>query len=404
MSLRTLTLLGATGSIGASTLDLVRAQPERFQVFALSAHRQIDALATLCTEFKPRYAVVTEALDAQRLRQLLLNTSCPTEVLSGAQALNDIASAPDVDCVMAAIVGAAGLAPTHAALKAGKTVFLANKEALVMAGDLMMKTVTEHSATLLPVDSEHNAIFQCLPMHFLAPRLFPHLATPKPSSDTGLKKIILTASGGAFRDLALDQFSAITPEAACQHPNWAMGKKITVDSATMVNKALEVIEAHYLFGLAPQQIDVLIHPQSIIHSLVVYLDGSQLAQLGEPDMRIPIANAMAWPTRMASGAKMLDLCATEALSFKAIDPVRYPSFSLGYEALQLGGTAPCLLNAANEVAVDAFLRGKIRFTDISQLNHQTLSAIASTPAHDFATILGADAEARAYVQQCLLTL
>lgn len=396
--MRRLTLLGATGSIGSSTLAVVRQHPEHFQIFALSAHQKIDALALLCREFQPRYAVVSSQQAAQQLRELLQNSS--TEVLAGRQALIDIAQAPEVDLVMAAIVGAAGLEPTYAAIQAGKQVLLANKEALVMAGEVMMNAVARHQATLLPVDSEHNALFQCLPTAFLAPRLFPQQQTFEPMS-LGVEKVILTASGGAFRDTDLNQFTQITPEAACRHPNWSMGKKITVDSATMLNKALEVIEAHYLFGLTPTQIEVLIHPQSVIHSLVVYNDGSQLAQLGEPDMRIPIANALAWPQRLLSGAKSLDLCQTGALQFKTVDPVRYPGFDLGYEALRLGGTAPCILNAANEIAVAAFLMGRMPFTHIATLCREALQCIAAGPANHFDTILATDHETRRWAEQTI---
>lgn len=404
MRVKNLSILGATGSIGQSTLNLLRLQPERFNVFALSGHHQVDALAQLCCEFQPTYAVLTEPTAAARLTSQLREARCPTQVLTGAQALIDIASAPEVDCVMAAIVGSVGLAPTFAAIKAGKTVYLANKEALVMAGDLMMNAVATHQATLLPVDSEHNALFQCLPTHFLAPRLFPHHVSNAAPLAAGVMKIILTASGGTFRDLALDQFAFITPEQACQHPNWRMGKKITVDSATMMNKALEVIEAHYLFGLAPSQIEVLIHPQSLIHSLVVFADGSQLAQLGEPDMRTPIAHAMHWPERFASGVKTLDLAQAKELSFKAIDPLRYPAFRLGYDALHHGGTAPCILNAANEIAVAAFLNQQIRFNDIAYLNESALNTLSAMPARDFETIMAADAQTRADTKQRIAAL
>ncbi len=398
-----LTILGATGSIGASTLNIVRLTPERYPIFALSGHHQVDALAALCHEFSPHYAVVPDEHTALRLKTLLQTLACRTQVLKGAQALIEIATDPSVDCVMAAIVGAAGLAPTYAALKAGKRVLLANKEALVMAGDLMMQAIQEAKATLLPIDSEHNAIFQCLPLRFLAPRLFPALKVDPLLAHAGVEKILLTASGGTFRDLPLAQFASITPEAACQHPNWQMGKKITVDSATMMNKALEVIEAHYLFGLNAGEIDVVIHPQSIIHSLVAYTDGSLLAQLGEPDMRIPIANALAWPERMASGVKPLDLLQAGTLSFKALDPIRYPAFSLGYEALTLGGTAANIINAANERAVAAFLSHKIPFTAIAQLTREALNAIPIQAASDFDTIIGIDLQARAFIDQCIKT-
>lgn len=397
--MKQLTVLGATGSIGASTLSIVRAQPEQFRVFALSGHRQIDQLAALCLEFKPRFAVVTDEAAAQSLRQLLSHGS--TKVLAGESALIDIVQAPEVDLVMSAIVGAAGLAPTYAAIQAGKQVLLANKEALVMAGSLMMQAVIDHRATLLPVDSEHNALFQCMPPAFLAARLFPHHLEHDQRSTAGIDKIILTASGGSFRDTPLDQFQHITPEQACRHPNWSMGKKITVDSATMMNKALEVIEAHYLFGLAPEQIDVLIHPQSVIHSLVVYQDGSLLAQLGEADMRIPIANTMAWPARINSGVKPVDLCQTPGLDFKALDAQRYPAFQLGFQALHMGGTAPCVLNAANEVAVAAFLQHRIPFTAIATINRETVAQAEFTKADHFEAIFECDQHARRLAQRLI---
>lgn len=396
-AVKQLTVLGATGSIGASTLAIVRAQPEQFRVFALSGHRQVDQLAALCLEFTPNYAVVTDEPAARLLRACLSGNA--TRVLVGEQALIDIVKDPTVDIVMAAIVGAAGLAPTHAAIQAGKQVLLANKEALVMAGDLMMQAVIDHQATLLPVDSEHNALFQCMPNAFLAPRLFPRRADFSQSGQVGIDKIILTASGGSFRDIPLDQFAHITPEQACLHPNWSMGKKITVDSATMMNKALEVIEAHYLFGLPPEKIEVLIHPQSVVHSLVVYQDGSSLAQLGEADMRIPIANAMAWPDRIDSGVKALDLCQSDGLHFKALDEQRYPAFHLGYLALQMGGTAPCVLNAANEIAVDAFLNRRIPFTAIASINRDTLAQANISQAKHFEAIIDSDQQARRLAQQ-----
>lgn len=395
MSIKHLTVLGATGSIGSSTLAIVRNQPERFNVFALSGHQRIAELARLCHEFQPAYAVVMSQEAAQQLRALLVN--CPTQILIGQAGLIEVATAPEVDVVMAAIVGAAGLAPTYAAIQASKQVLLANKEALVMAGELMMTAVKTHQATLLPVDSEHNALFQCLPEDFLAPRLFPQ-RTHSTAPSRGVEKIILTASGGAFRDLPLQAFASITPEAACQHPNWQMGKKITVDSATMMNKALEVIEAYYLFGLPLEKIDVVIHPQSVVHSLVAYQDGSLLAQLGEADMRIPIANVLAWPERVPSGAKNLDLC-QHHLTFKAMDLERYPAFALGYQALKLGGSAPCILNAANEIAVEAFLQRHIPFTAIARLVEHALHHIPAVSVGDFDTLLAVDQQTRAYVTE-----
>jgi 1-deoxy-D-xylulose-5-phosphate reductoisomerase len=369
-----LAILGATGSIGKSTLDVVARHPQRYRVFALSANGSAEALLELCRRHKPRYAVLSGAVESRDLAKRFLEEK--TELLFGAGALEQIAAHPDCDAVMAAIVGAAGLASTLAASRAGKRVLLANKEALVMTGPLMMAAAQQSGAQVLPVDSEHNAVFQCF------------------SDSRVIKKIVLTASGGPFRSTPLERLAGVTPEQACAHPNWVMGRKISVDSATMMNKALEVIEARWLFGLPPERIEVLIHPQSIVHSLVEYLDGSMLAQLSNPDMRVPIAHALAWPERTESGAASLDLAAVKNLSFERPDERRFPCLKLAYAALRAGGTAPATLNAANEVAVQAFLDGRLPFTGIGEVIDSTLARCETQPADDLAAVLDADAQAR----------
>ncbi len=390
-SMQTLTLLGATGSIGRSTLEVVALHPERYQIFALSAHRNVPLLAQQCVRFNARYAVVSQEREAEQLHQLLRQqgASLPTEVLVGAQALCTVAAHPQVDTVMAAIVGAAGLPSTLAAAQAGKRILLANKEALVMSGSLMMQTVHEHGATLLPVDSEHNAVFQSLP------------AEPGSLRTKGVARIILTASGGPFLHYPLSALAQVTPAQACKHPNWSMGQKISVDSATMMNKGLELIEACWLFEARPEQVDILIHPQSIIHSLVSYVDGSVLAQLGNPDMRTPIAHALAWPQRIAAGVAPLDLTAVAALHFQPLDLARFPAVRLATEAMNQGGTSPALLNAANEVAVEAFLQGRLRFDQIAWVNEQVLTQVASTAADTLQQILAADELARHQALLCM---
>ena len=378
-----ITVLGATGSIGLSTLDVVARHRDRFEVFALSGHRQLDRLFELCVQFTPRIAVTADETGARKVRSSLQAAGCATEVLSGPRALIDIANHPEVDCVMAAIVGAAGLQPTLAAAAAGKRVLLANKEALVLAGALFMTEVRRAKALLLPIDSEHNAVFQSLPSGY--------------SGDmerSGVRRIMLTASGGPFRQLPLGALAQVTPEQACAHPNWVMGRKISVDSATMMNKGLEVIEAHWLFNVAPEQIEVVIHPQSVIHSLVDYVDGSVLAQLGNPDMRTPIAHALAWPERLEAGVRALDLIEVAQLSFERPDLLRFPCLDLAYRALRAGGTAPALLNAANEEAVSAFLERRLGFTRIADVIAATLDGIASTVAESLGDVLEADAAAR----------
>ncbi|MDX5297930.1 MAG: 1-deoxy-D-xylulose-5-phosphate reductoisomerase [Gammaproteobacteria bacterium] len=352
---RMITVLGATGSIGASTLAVLRQHPERFQVYALTAHRQVDAMAALCLEWHPQYAVMGDA-DAAAALQARLAGVCATRVLSGETGLCEVARAEPVHTVVAAIVGAAGLRPTLAAVEAGKRILLANKEALVMSGALFMAAVKRSGAELLPIDSEHNAIFQCLPM-----------GMQRDLPAAGVRRILLTASGGPFRTWSAGQLADVTPEQACAHPNWSMGRKISVDSATLMNKGFELIEACWLFDTTPDQVDVHIHPESIIHSMVEYVDGSVLAQLGSPDMRTPIAHALAWPARVDAGVSALDLFAIGRFHFERPDLERFPCLGLAAEAFRLGGTAPAVLNAANEEAVAAFLDRRLRFVDIPRV-------------------------------------
>jgi 1-deoxy-D-xylulose-5-phosphate reductoisomerase len=376
-----ITILGATGSIGASTLDVLARHPDRYRVHALTAHGRVEELADACRRFKPARAVVGTADSAQRLAGLLADLDI--QVDHGEQALCEVASSPDVDTVMAAIVGAAGLAPTLAAARAGKKVLLANKEALVMSGQLFMDAVREHGATLLPIDSEHNAIFQSLPGGYA-----------RDPEAAGVARILLTASGGPFLNRAVETLGDVTPDEACKHPNWVMGRKISVDSATMMNKGLEVIEAHWLFGAPADLIEVVIHPQSVIHSMVSYTDGSVLAQLGNPDMRTPIAHALAYPERIASGVPQLDLTDMAALQFHKPDFNRFPCLKLAFDALCAGGTAPALLNAANEVAVQSFLDRAIGFRDIDRVIAQTMDAVPHGPAPSIEAVLAQDARAR----------
>lgn len=381
---RGITILGATGSIGLNTLDVVQRHPERFQVVALTAHQDVAGMLRLCAQYRPRYAVMADADAAQRVEQALRQAGLEIEVRAGAQALIEMACLPEVDDVMAAIVGAAGLAPTLAAARSGKRILLANKEALVMSGALFMEEVRAHGAQLLPIDSEHNALFQCMPPGFVAGE-----------RAAGVRRILLTASGGPFRQLPLEQLAWVTPEQACAHPNWDMGRKISVDSATMMNKGLEVIEACWLFALPAEQIQVVVHPQSVIHSLVDYQDGSVLAQLGNPDMRTPIAHAMAWPERISSGVQPLDLLTIGRLEFEAPDPRRFPCLPLAYAAWSRGGTAPAILNAANEVAVQTFLEGRLSFDRIAGVIEATLAACTVEAADSLQHILDADRTARA---------
>lgn len=367
VSLQQVVILGSTGSIGVNTLDVIAQYPERFAVFALTANTSVKTLHQQCLQFKPRFAVMVSESSANELRRLLQATPLKTEVLSGPSALVEVVRAAEVTTVMAAIVGAAGLQASIAAASAGKKVLLANKEALVMAGSLFMEAVRRHGATLLPIDSEHNAIFQCLPS--------PEKGLQTGYLTRGVKRILLTASGGPFRTLPLSVLSQVTPEQACAHPNWRMGRKISVDSATMMNKGLELIEASWLFDVSHAEVDVVIHPQSVIHSMVEYVDGSVLAQLGNPDMRTPIAYGLAWPERMASGVPMLDLIAQAHLDFLAVDDQRFPALRLAREAAKVGGMAPAILNAANEIAVEAFLQGALAFTDIAVVVEAVLNTV-----------------------------
>ncbi len=385
-TLHKLVVLGATGTIGVNTLDVVARHPERFEVLALTGSSQIDRLAQQCSQHRPRYAVVMDGDSAQRLRVMLQQTGCTTEVLHGIEALEQVAALPEADSVMAAIVGAAGLRPAMAAAHAGKRILLANKETLVMAGSLFMEAVAQGGAQLLPIDSEHNAIFQSLP--------YPMHGT---LADHGVRRILLTASGGPFRTRPLAELPFVTPDEACAHPNWVMGRKISVDSATMMNKGLEVIEAHWLFRAAPRQIEVVIHPQSVIHSMVDYLDGSVLAQLGNPDMRTPIAYALGFPQRIESGVTPLDLFGRN-LTFEVPDIARFPCLQLAYDALEQGGTMPAVLNAANEVAVDAFLDGVIRYDQIAATVRHALECSDGAVPASLAELLDADARAREMAQ------
>ena len=385
-----ISILGATGSIGKSTLDVVARHPQQFQVYALTAHRQWQRLFELCQQFKPRYAVLVEAAAAEQLQAQLRQAGASTEVLQGAAALEQVASAPEVSLVMAAIVGAAGLQSALAAAQAGKRVLLANKESLVMSGQIFMQAVQAHQATLLPIDSEHNAIFQAMPRDASG-----ELAA------LGVRRILLTASGGPFRTAPLDSLSQVTPEQACAHPNWVMGRKISVDSATMMNKGLEVIEAHWLFNASADQIQVVVHPQSVIHSMVEYVDGSVLAQLGNPDMRTPIAYALGFPERIESGVASLDLFKIARLDFEAPDEQRFPCIALAYAALRAGASAPAVLNAANEVAVVAFLDRQLAFQAIASVIEQTLEQVSSTPVDTLQQVLAADAAARHVAQDLI---
>jgi 1-deoxy-D-xylulose-5-phosphate reductoisomerase len=378
-----ITILGATGSIGVSTLDVIARHPAKYSVYALSGNSRVEELADQCVKFKPARAVVGTAEAAGRLQALLRAQGLNTEVEYGEAALCAIASAPEVDAVMAAIVGAAGLPPALAAAKAGKKVLLANKEALVMSGQLFMDAVDHHGATLLPIDSEHNAIFQCLPQHYA-----------RVPAAAGVSKILLTASGGPFLQRDVATLEAVTPEEACKHPNWSMGRKISVDSATMMNKGLEVIEAHWLFGAPAELIEVVIHPQSVIHSMVSYNDGSVIAELGNPDMRTPIAHALAFPERIESGVAQLDLTKVGTLQFYAPDFERFPCLALAFKALKEGGCAPAVLNAANEVAVAAFLDRQIGFRDIDRVIASVMEEIACAPADSIDTVMAFDARAR----------
>jgi len=383
---RGLTILGATGSVGRSTLDVISRHPDSYRLHALTAHTSGEALLELCTRHRPRFAVLSGKQEDPSLRRQLRDSDCPTELLFGPAAL--LSAVEECDMVMAAIVGAAGLAPTLGAARAGKQILLANKEALVMAGPLFMREARKSGAVLLPIDSEHNAVFQCLPTD-----------TAGRASTSNVRRILLTASGGPFRTAKIERLENVTPDEACAHPNWKMGRKISVDSATMMNKGLEVIEARWLFDVSPDRIEVVIHPESIIHSLVEYVDGSMIAQLSNPDMRVPIAHALAFPRRMESGAKSLDLAAIGRLTFYPPDLARFPCLGVAYAALKAGGTAPAILNAANEVAVEAFLGSRLRFTEIAHVIEHVLDRVAAAEATDIDGVLDADRSARACARE-----
>ncbi|WHZ11444.1 MAG: 1-deoxy-D-xylulose 5-phosphate reductoisomerase [Burkholderiaceae bacterium] len=390
-----ITILGSTGSIGVSTLEVIALHPERFEVFALSAATRVDLLLAQCARFRPRYAVMLDPAAGRLLAEKIKANYLDVEVLYGADAISMIASHERTETVMAAIVGAAGLAPCLAAARAGKRLLLANKEALVVGGEVFLRAVREGGGALLPIDSEHSAIFQSLPED---PANWPER----------IDKIILTASGGPFRTRDPNTFAAVTPDQACAHPNWVMGRKISVDSATMMNKALEVIEARYLFGVSPRQLEVVIHPQSVIHSMVQYRDASVIAQLGTPDMRVPIAYGLAWPERIASGAPALDFRSLAAMTFESLHEAghaeRFPGLRLAWQALDAASGSTAVLNAANEVAVDAFLARRIRFDQIHQVNVETLEQVAVAPAHALDELLGLDARARASAQSVVQRL
>ncbi|MFZ9184721.1 MAG: 1-deoxy-D-xylulose-5-phosphate reductoisomerase [Polynucleobacter sp.] len=386
---RKLCILGSTGSIGVNTLDVIRAHPDQFKVTALTAGRQIERLAEQCLEFKPKIAVVHSAADAKTLQELLKGKGLSIAVHHGEAGLMSAVTESECDTVMAAIVGAAGLLPTLRAAELGKRVLLANKESLVMSGDIFMNAAIQGGAELLPIDSEHNAIFQCLPPHFTNPK-----HTMRMKERLGVEEIWLTASGGPFRNTPIDQLANITPDQACAHPNWVMGRKISVDSATMMNKGLEVIEAHWLFGLPLEQIKVLIHPESVVHSMVRYRDGSVMAQLGQPDMRTPIAFGLAWPNRIDAGVAPLDLTQLSGLHFTEPDLQRFPCLGLAFAAAKQGGTSPTVLNAANEIAVAAFLEGRLPYLKIAQAVEFALNQLPGQKAGSLDEVLAVDREAR----------
>ncbi len=392
-NIRHLTILGSTGSIGVSTLDVVTRHPDRFQIIALTANHSIEKMLEQCRLFRPRYAVMLDKTSGEKLQIAIREAGIATEVMWGVESLEKVASLPEGDTVMAAIVGAAGIRPTFAAARAGKQVLLANKETLVMAGRIFMDVVKQHHATLLPIDSEHNAIFQSLPHHFTG-----DLAA------VGVRRILLTASGGPFRQSSLASLEQVTPEQACAHPNWVMGQKISVDSATMMNKGLEVIEAHWLFNAAPEKIQVVIHPQSVIHSMVEYVDGSVLAQLGNPDMRTPIAHALGLPDRIETGVAPLDMFKIGRLDFEAPDFKRFPCLGLAYQALAAGGSTPAILNAANEVAVESFLKRRMPFTAIPVMIEKVMQSVSRKDIATLEDVLEADREARETAHDLLASL
>ncbi len=393
ITVRHLTILGSTGSIGVSTLDVVARHPDRFQVVALTANNSTEKMLEQCHRFHPRYAVMLDAASGERLQTEIRAAGLAIEVLWGVESLEKVASLPEVDTVMAAIVGAAGIRPTFAAARAGKQVLLANKETLVMAGHIFMDVVKQYHATLLPIDSEHNAIFQSLPQHFTGDL-----------TAVGVRRILLTASGGPFRQASLASLEQVTPEQACAHPNWVMGQKISVDSATMMNKGLEVIEAHWLFNATPEQIQVVIHPQSVIHSMVEYVDGSVLAQLGNPDMRTPIAHALGFPERIEAGVTPLDMFKVARLDFEVPDFRRFPCLGLAYQALAAGGSTPAILNAANEVAVESFLKRRMPFTAIPVMIEQVMQTVSRKDVTTLEDVLAADCMAREAAHEWLASL
>ena len=383
-------VLGSTGSIGESTLDVLARHPDRFRLIGIGANRSVEKLAEQIERYRPAYAALADPAAALALQERLGARCGDTRLLGGPESLTELATLSEAECVMAAIVGAAGLPSTLAAARAGKRLLLANKESLVMSGPLLMEAVRAGGATLLPIDSEHNAIFQCLPHGSIAG-----------STPAGVRRVLLTASGGPFRDWSLEAIAAASPEAAVAHPNWVMGRKISVDSATLMNKGLELIEACFLFGLPPDRVDIVIHPQSIIHSLVEYIDGSLLAQLGSPDMRTPIAYALAWPERMTSGVAFLDLVQTARLDFRAPDRVRFPCLGIAQAAARAGGLAPVSLNAANEVAVHAFLARQLNFPGIASVIEEVITRSTAGPIGGLDDVLAADTEARRLAHECI---
>lgn len=401
-------VLGSTGSIGLSTLDVIERHPDRFRAIALTAHRNVERMAEQCRRIKPSFAVMVDADAANRLRDALSDLDAPPEVLSGAQALETVAVLPEVDYVMAAIVGAAGLMSSLAAARAGKRLLLANKEALVVAGAILMRAARDNDATLLPIDSEHNAIFQCLPARFnreisQSEDQYPGRGRNHAWENSGVERILLTASGGPFRDAPADSLATVTPEQACAHPNWSMGRKISVDSATMMNKGLEIIEACWLFATVPDRIQVVVHRQSVIHSMVQYNDGSVLAQLGNPDMRTPIAHALAWPERIPAGVEPLNLFEIARLDFESPAPEQFPCLRLAYRAAAESGTAPVVMNAANEVAVAAFLDRQIGFMDIASVVERSMDRLPAEPVDlsGLEQVLEVDRQARTVAKHCV---
>lgn len=392
-TIRQITVLGSTGSIGESTLDVIARHPDRFQAFALTANHSVEKMLAQCQRFQPRFAVMLDTASAGQLADAIKAAGIRTEVLAGIESLEMVASLPEVDAVMAAIVGAAGIRPTFAAARTGKLVLLANKETLVMAGRIFMDLVKQHNATLLPIDSEHNAIYQSLPHHFNG-----NLAA------AGISRILLTASGGPFRRAPLESLASVTPEQACAHPNWDMGQKISVDSATMMNKGLEVIEAHWLFEAPPEKIQVVIHPQSVIHSMVAYVDGSVIAQLGNPDMRTPIAHAMGFPERIESGVSALDMFKVAHLDFEEPDFKKFPCLKLAYQALAAGGNMPAVLNAANEIAVESFLKRRMPFTAIPAMIAHAMETVRQEEMVTLDDVLETDTLARDVARNWLANL